>query len=248
MESPNLRIIPSMLLFKGRLVKGVSFKNHLDVGNPATTCKALESQKADEIIIIDLESYREPKKEIDYKSLSEISKNLLTSITFGGGITSLKEAKKCFKNGADKIYISNILFKNIEIVKKISNVFGNQSIVCGINVTKKQGKYLIFENENLDLFDWLKKINKLPIGEIKVTFVNSEGTKKGLDIEICKKIIEQVNHPVVIEGGIGHLTHIKQIAELPVSGIALGTMLNFTDQNIIKIKQYLTNQKFKVRN
>ena len=64
-----------MLLFKGRLVKGVSFKNHLDVGNPATTCKALESQKADEIIIIDLESYREPKKEIDYKSLSEISKS-----------------------------------------------------------------------------------------------------------------------------------------------------------------------------
>ena len=82
----------------------------------------------------------------------------MTSITFGGGITSLEEAKKCFKNGADKIYISNILFKNIEIVKK-SQTFLEINLLCvGVNVTKKQGKYLIFENENLDLFDWLKKL------------------------------------------------------------------------------------------
>lgn len=246
--SLTLRIIPSLLASNDRLVKGINFKNHLDVGDPITTSKSLEAQGADEILLVSLDHYKNPKIEKDSLSLlRNISKNLMTAITFGGGIDSFSKAKECLKQGADKVLISSALFKNIKVVNEISKVFGNQSIVCGINITEKKGKYFLYENPNLNLNDWLEKINKLPTGEIKITFVNLEGSKKGPDLKFCKELISFFNHPVIIEGGIGNLQHIKKIAKLAPSGLALGTMLNFSEQNIIKIKQFLTNEKISIR-
>ncbi len=245
---PTLRIIPSLLLSKGRLIKGKNFENHIDVGNPITTSKAFEAQGADEIFIIDLEQYKSSKqKKNSSQILRDLSKNLMTSITFGGGIKTFQKAKECLRSGADKIYLSSILFENLDIVSEISKVFGNQSIVCGINVIKKDDKYLLFENEKINFDYWLEKINNLPVGEIKITFVNLEGSKKGFDIKFCKKLATFFDHPLVVEGGIGNLNHIKQAAKTSISGLALGTILNFSEQNIIKIKQFLTNEKIKVR-
>ena len=247
MTFPTLRIIPSLFLHKGRLVKGTLFKNHIDVGDPVTTSKAFESQGADEIFVIDLDGYRKPQKKNNFKILKKMSQNLMTSITYGGGINSFQKAKDCFRNGADKIYICTELFKNKNLIHEISKVFGKQSIVCGVNVIKKNNNYYIHEKEDISLFDWLKELNKLPIGELKMTLVSSEGLKKGFDIDLCKKVLTLVDHPVVIEGGLGNLSQIKTIAKITISGIAIGTILNFTEQNIIKIKQFLTNQNVKVR-
>ena len=242
-----LRIIPSLIIKNGRLVKGKEFKNHIDVGDPITTSKAFDAQGADEIFIIDLASYKNPKRKIDFKSLEKISKNIMTPITIGGGINTLSKAIDCFKFGADKIYLSKILFEEKNLLNKISNIYGNQSMVCGINILKKKNKFLIYENEKINIENWFNKINKLPIGEIKITFVNNEGTLCGINLDFCKKISKFFDHPVIIEGGIGNLNHIREIAQTKVSGIALGTLLNFSEQNVIKIKQFLTNNKIKVR-
>lgn len=246
--SLTLRIIPSLLVSKGRLVKGINFKNHKDVGDPITTTKALEAQGADEILLINLDQFKNRKTEKNsINLLKDISKNLMTAITYGGGIDSFMKAKDYLKHGADKIYICSALFQNTKIVNDISKVFGNQSIVCGINIIKKEDKYCLYEIPNLNLDDWLEKINNLPTGEIKITFVDLEGSKKGLDINFCKKLVTFFDHPVIIEGGVGSLKHINQIAKIKPSGLALGTMLNFSEQNIIKIKQFLTNEKVIIR-
>lgn len=248
MKGPTLRIIPSLLLSNGRLVKGSNFNNHIDVGNPKTTTKAFEAQGADEIFIIDLEQYRNPnlKKNLS-NTLSDISKNLMTSITFGGGIKTFSRAKECFRLGADKIYLSSILFEDFKIVNEISKVFGSQSIVCGINIIKKNNKYFLYENEKINFDSWLEKINNLPVGEIKITFVNLEGSRNGPDVKFCEKLSTFFDHPIVVEGGVGNLNHIKQISKTGISGLALGTILNFSELNIIKIKQFLTNEKIKIR-
>ena len=98
-----LRIIPSLLLSKGKLVKGKNFINHKNVGSPVTTVNAFDSQKADEIFIIDLDSYKNGISQ-DYKSLKEISKISSTPITFGGGIKNIEDIKMAFTNEADKIF------------------------------------------------------------------------------------------------------------------------------------------------
>ena len=223
----TIRIIPSLLISGGRLVKGVKFRNHVDVGDPVTTSKALEAQGADEIILIDLDVFDNHSIKHDLDSLNKISKNLMTAITFGGGINSIEQAEKIFRNGADKIIISNVLFKNKNIVNEIADIYGDQSIICGVNLIKKKEKFCLLEDPDINLEDWIKKINNLPIVEIKYTFVDFEGTKKGFDLSFCNKIINLSKHPVIIEGGAGNLSQIKSIEETSVSGIGLGTILIF---------------------
>ena len=131
---------------KKKLVKGKNFANHINAGYPSSTCLALEGQKCDEIFLIDIDSYKNDKNP-DFDSLNEISKNISTPITFGGGIKNIGQVKKAFKSGADKIYLSKILFKDKEIINKIKNIYGSQSIVAGVNVITHNKKYYLLEDK-----------------------------------------------------------------------------------------------------
>ena len=243
-----LRIIPSLLISNGKLIKGINFKNFKNAGSPVTTVSALDSQKADEIFIIDIDSYNKKRKP-DLKILNKIAQVSNTPITFGGGINDLETAKQVFLNGAEKIYLNTVLFENESIVKKISSIYGNQSIVGGINIKKKNGKYYLLEDKilKIDPKNYAKKLQKLGIAELKIMFVDLEGTKKGIDIEYSKKINESVNIPCIFEGGVGSLDQISEFFEHGLKSIALGTIITFSDYNIIKIKHYLKNKKFNVR-
>ena len=148
-----LRIIPSLLLSKGKLVKGKKFDNYKNVGSPVTTINSFDSQKADEILIIDLDAYKKGVSQ-DYKSLKKISEISSTPITFGGGIKNIEDIKESFKNGADKVFLNSILFDHPEIVSLTGKIYGNQSIIGGINIYYSSDKYFILEDKS-------KKINPL---------------------------------------------------------------------------------------
>lgn len=242
-----IRIIPSLLLYNKSLVKGKNFKDHKNVGNPETICKALESQGADEFFLIDLASYRNEKK-FDLETLKKISENISTPITVGGGLQSFEEVKKLFNFGADKVYFSKLLYNNVELIKEVSYTYGKQALVLGVNLIKKNNNYFIYENMKEPLYYISKIVNELKIGELKVTFVDREGTGSGLDLNYIKKIQDEINAEIIFEGGIGSLNHIKQSLNSGVKNLAVGNILFFSDNNLIKIKQYLKNNNFKVRN
>ena len=242
-----IRIIPSLLISKGRLVKGKKFENHRDVGKPHTTAIALSSQIADEMLVCDLDAYIDKNIEPDYRTLLKISKATMTPLTFGGGINSLDRAKKAFDNGADKIYLNSVLFKDINLVEKIANIYGSQSIMLGVNLVKKKGKINILDKPEINLMKWFNFLQELKIGEIKITFVDLEGSQNGMDIETSKKLIKHSKLPLIFEGGIGNLEHIILALKNDIRTISLGTMIYFLDYNIIKIKQYIHNNNFEVR-
>ena len=127
-----LRIIPSMLLQNRKLVKGCNFQNYKNAGSPKTTIQAFDSQKSDEIILIDIDGYKNNKQ--DFKELNNISKYSNTPLTFGGGLDNLDKIKLSFKNGADKIYLSSSIIENQILIKETSRIYGNQSIIGGINI------------------------------------------------------------------------------------------------------------------
>lgn len=249
MENINntIRIIPSLLLSNKRLVKGVNFKNHKDVGDPVGTCKSLNSQNSDEIVLCDLQSYINKDNDMDYETLNDISKSVMTPITAGGGINTIDKAIKAFTNGADKIYLNSILHSDKEIVRRISDIYGAQSIMGGINIVKIKNKYRIYENNDLDALTWFRFLQELQLGEIKINFVDLEGTRKGLDLDICKKFLELSKKPIIFEGGVGSLNHLKDAVSIGVEAISLGSLIFFSDYNIIKIKQFLFNNDFNVR-
>ena len=130
MENINstIRIIPSLLLSNKRLVKGINFKNHKDVGDPVGTSKSLNSQNSDEIMLCDLQSYNNKDIDIDFETLNKISKSIMTPITIGGGINSIGKVAKAFKSGADKIYLNSALFSAIRVD------FMSMLIICFMSI------------------------------------------------------------------------------------------------------------------
>lgn len=243
-----LRIIPSLLLSNKKLVKGKKFTNHINAGYPSTTCLALEGQKCDEIFLIDLDSYKNDK-DPDFDTLNEISKNISTPITFGGGIKNIEQVKKAFKSGADKIYLSQVLFQNKEIISKIKNIYGSQSIVAGINIITSNREYYLLEDKekNINILDYIKSLIKSGIGEIKITYVNNEGGEKGMNLDFSKIIISNTDLPIIFEGGLGNVEQIIDMIKIGANSFAIGTMITFKDYNIFKIKQHLFNKGYKVR-
>ena len=247
-SSSNIRIIPSLLLKDKRLVKGKKFSNFVDAGDPVKTCVAHDSQLCDEISIVDINAYHN-NKEPNIEILKSISEELTSPILYGGNINNFKTVEKLIRNGADKIIINSNIF-NKELTKEIINSFGKQSLVGGLDLISIDGKYKIYSRGNIikmDYSDYLKKMIDQDIGELKVTFVNLEGTRKGLDIDTSMKIIKSVEVPVIIEGGTKNLIDLENAIKQGINSIALGNILIFSDNNIFKVKQFLENGKINVR-
>jgi imidazole glycerol-phosphate synthase subunit HisF len=242
-----LRIIPSLLLSQNKLVKGVNFRDHRNAGSPASTVVALESQGADEILLIDIDSYISSKSKPNLEILKKISKICCTPITFGGGIDNLDLAKEIIRSGAEKIYLNRKILSKIDFITDLVKNLGGQAIVIGINLIKIGSNYKIFENNKTNILEYINNIQKLGIGEIKITFVDREGSKSGLDLEYCEYLLKYIRVSCIFEGGIGTLDQIEQAFGKKISAIGLGTMLTFTDSNIVKIKSHLFNKGYKVR-
>ncbi len=244
----NIRIIPSLLLYEDRLVKGVKFINHIDSGDPIKTCVAYDSQIADEIILIDLKAYKNNLTP-NYSLLKKICSEANTPITFGGNIKNEDEAIKSIYYGADKIIINNNL-DNTNLIKNLSRKIGNQAIVAGLDIFKDNGEYKLYKRGKILNYNPLKKVEEilsLDIGELKITFVNNEGTKMGFDVKYASKILKISNKPIIFEGGFGSLSDIEKAFDNGISSIALGSMITFSDNNIFKIKQYLENKGYNIR-
>jgi len=244
----KIRIIPSLLIKNNRLVKGIQFQNHKDAGDPVSTCVALESQLADEICIIDLDAY-EKKIKPNITLLKKIISKISTPITFGGNISSIDDVKKIINNGADKVLINYDTYSD-QLIDEIADLFGRQSITIAIDLIKKENEWNIYKNGKIvssNISEYINKVSKKRIAEIKVTFVSNEGMKVGFEGEIIKKIKTENKIPIIFEGGLGSLDHIDQAINFGAEGIALGEMIIFMDNNIFKIKQFLKNAKKNVR-
>ena len=243
----NFRIIPSLLLKDQRLVKGKNFKNHVDSGDPVKTCVAYDSQLADEIILIDLNAF-EKKIKPDFKLLEKIVSECNTPITFGGNISTLEDATNSIKSGADKILINSNL--NRKFTDQISEIFGDQSIVGGLDLIVEKNEIFQLINgqkKHINIFDKLKELLKLNLGEIKITFVDSEGTRKGFNHILASEIIALSDRSIIFEGGFSSLEDINLAFQNKINSIALGSIITFSDNNIFKIKQFLENMNYEMR-
>jgi cyclase len=243
-----VRIVASLLISNKKLIKGKNFKNFKNAGCPVTTITALDSQKVDEFFLIDIDSYNN-KKDPDFELLKKIAEVSKTPITFGGGVKNLDMAKKIFLNGADKIFLNSVLFSNKGIVNEIALIYGSQAIVAGINIIHRNGGHFLLEDQSMkiDPIEYAKQLEDLGAGELKITYTDLEGSQKGIDNSYSKQINDKVKIPCIFEGGIGNLEHLYGFFDTGLKSIAIGTIIIFSDCNIIKIKSFLKNKKILVR-
>ena len=242
------RIIPIQLLIDNRLVKTIGFGSYRDVGNPVSSSKIYNDSDADELIFLNIN--REDRS-IDpmLKLIESVSEVCFMPLALGGGISSLDDASRLIQNGADKIVLNSVAYKNINLIEEIAYKFGNQAVVVSVDVRKDNptDKYILYSDcgrkrESIGLEEHLSNVEQSGAGEILVTSIDLDGKMKGYDKDLIKIAVDKSNIPIIGSGGAGTFNHLKEaFLETDVSALACGSLFNFGDNNPIRAKAFLTN-------
>ena len=232
------RIIPVLLLKDESLVKTVQFGRYGYIGDSINTCRIFNELEVDELCFLDITATKE-KKEPDYKILQEISNECFMPLSYGGGINSFGKAEKVFKIGFEKIIVNSAAFTNPEVITEIARVYGSQAMVVSVDVRKNfWGKHEVFGvsgtvNYKKSPVEWVKEMENLGAGEILLTSIDREGTWKGFDIELVRKITDSTTLPVIAHGGAGNLHHVEEVVKKAhASAVALGSMVVYQKQDL----------------
>lgn len=247
------RIIPCLDIKNGQVVKGINFVDLVNVGDPIEYAKMYEEQCADEIVFLDITASYEERATI--KEIIERGANeLRLPLTVGGGIRTIEDFREILKSGADKISINSAAVKNPNLIKMASEEFGSQCVVVAIDGKRDEnGNFKVYikggrENTGLDLIEWVKKCEKLGAGEILLTSMDADGTKKGYDIEMTKKVVESVNIPVIASGGCGSIQDIVDVFQKTNCDAALvASLFHYKEATINQVKNELEKNNISVR-
>ena len=247
------RVIARIDVKNEHVIKGIHLEGLRKVGDPNEMALKYYDEGIDEIIFMDaVASY------YDRNSLSQIieraTNNIHIPITVGGGIRTLDDIQNALNSGADKVSINTEAVKNPNFINESAKKFGSQCIIGSIEAKLVQSnKWKVFydngrEQTNIDVVFWAKKLEELGAGEILVTSIDMEGTKRGFDTELNEIITNNVNIPVICSGGAGELSDISDIFKnLEIEGVALASILHYNIFSIESIKKELIENKISVR-
>ena len=246
------RLIPSMLLAGGRLVKGTSYGSWREAGRPLSTARAYNAQGADEIFIFDIEASRAGRGP-DLETLSDLVEEVSIPMTIGGGITSVDMAARCFEAGADKVCVNTAALDEPGLLDALARAYGAQAVVLAIDVTGSGNTRRLYDHRKAsaiaerDWLTWLTEAQSRGAGEIRLSAVEREGSRAGFDLDLFAEARAAVNLPLILEGGSGSLETLSNAMSAGADSLALGTMLVFADNNIVKLKRYLADAGIPMR-
>ena len=247
------RIIPCLDIKDGRTVKGVNFESLRDAGDPVELGALYAKEGADELVFLDITATVEKRKTLS-ALVNRIAHSINIPFTVGGGISSVEDVQVLLQNGADKISVNTSAFKNPALIKELAKEFGSQCIVLAIDTKQEaDGEWYIYLNGGrtktaTKCFEWAKQGIDLGAGEILLTSMNHDGTKKGFAIEITKLLSEYLPVPVIASGGGGTLYHFKEVFEAGKADAALAaSIFHFKEIAIPELKGYLQEQHIPVR-
>jgi cyclase len=247
------RIIPCLDVAEGRVVKGVNFVNLQDAGDPVELAEIYNREGADELCFLDITASHE-KRYIMIDVVRRVADRVFIPFTVGGGIYDLEMIREILKAGADKVSINTAAVKDPNLIKHASDKFGNQCIVVAIDAkAKKEKKWEVYVNggrtpTGLDAVEWAKKAESLGAGEILLTSMDRDGTKKGYDLELTRAITKAVNIPVIASGGAGNVEHIHEaFLRGKAEAALLASLLHYGELRIHEIKNHLASKGVPVR-
>lgn len=232
------RVIPCLQLIDESLVKTVKFGHHGYIGDPINTVRIFNELEVDELCFLDIRATVE-KRQPNFKILHEIADECFMPLSYGGGVRDAETAKKILSIGFEKIVINTAAVEIPQLISEIAAHSGNQSVVGSIDLKKNLwGKYQVYSHDgtkktDLDPVVWAQKMQELGVGELLITSMDMDGTWKGYDLEIIRKITDAVSVPVIANGGAGSLQHIGDaVKKARVSAVALGSMVVYQAKDL----------------
>ena len=247
------RIIPCLDIDQGRVVKGVNFENLVDAGDPVEVSKRYSNEGADEITFLDITASNE-NRDIMINTIEKAADEVFVPLTVGGGVRNVDNIRSLLMAGADKVSINTAAVNDPSLVKEAASKFGSQCIVVAVDIKKvKNESWEVFTHggrnkTGLNAEDWIKRMQSLGAGEILLTSMDKDGTKKGYDLEILSKINAWINIPVIASGGAGKLEHISDAFLIGKADAALcASIFHFNEYSVNQVKEFLRGKNIKVR-
>ncbi len=247
------RIIPCLDIRDGMVVKGVNFVGLKEVGDPVELAKKYEIQCADEVVFLDITATHE-KRGIMQEIIKKGARELSTPLAVGGGISTIEDFRTILACGADKVSINSAAIKNPNLIFEASKEFGVQCVVVAIDAKKNSfGRYDVYiaggrKNTNIDLVEWAKRCQELGAGEILLTSMDGDGTRKGYDIDMINAVCNEVDIPVIASGGCGCIQDIVDVFEKTNCDAALvASLFHFNEATVGDVKLEMKKNGLKVR-
>ena len=248
------RIIPCLDVKDNLVVKGVKFKEHEIMGDIITFVNKYKD--ADELVFYDITASAE-NRTVDKKWILEIAKNINIPFCVAGGIRTIEDAKLILNSGADKISINSPAIENPNLITGLSNIFGVQCVVVGIDSKLEDGEYYVYQYTGSEktikftkkkTIDWVKEVEDRGAGEIVLNCMNSDGMRNGYDIEQLNLILNSVSIPVIASGGAGSAEDFVNVfKKTNVSGALAASVFHKNILQIKELKNILLKNNIRVR-
>lgn len=228
------RIIPSLLVKNGGLVKTVKFGESKYVGDPINAVRIFNEKEVDEIIVVDIDAARE-RREPNYSLIRSLAAECRMPLCYGGGVRTVEQFQRLVSLGVEKVAISSAAVETPELVTEAAERVGSQSVAVVMDVKKvgSSGSYRVFtyngtKNADLDPVDFAKRMDAIGAGEIIVNSIDRDGTMKGYDLELIKRIRAATNRPMTVLGGAGSLQDMTAVLKaVGRIGVAAGSLFVF---------------------
>ena len=245
------RIIPCLDVRNGRVVKGVNFEGLSDVSSPVELGRFYSENGADELVFYDITASYE-QRALFTDILKQVASTIFIPLTVGGGINTIDDFDRVLKCGADKVSVNSGAIRNPNLIKEAALRYGDQCVVLSVDIKRVDGKFKVFakggrENTGIDAIEWIKQGEANGAGEIVVNSIDTDGVKKGFDIEMLKAVNSAVSVPVIASGGAGCIEDfITLFNEIPTIDAGLAaSIFHFGEVSITDLKQELKNNNIR---
>jgi cyclase len=244
------RVIPILLMRNKGLTKTVKFGNGKYIGDPINAVKIFNDKEVDEIVVLDIDASKENRKP-NFEAVKEIASECFMPLGYGGGIQDLDDVKKLFSLGVEKVIINSAALLDLTLIRESSNIFGDQSIVVGVDITKNLlGKYQVYAHKTgkavaIDLAKYVEEAVHAGAGEILLQSVDKDGVMNGYDLKIIQKIANNINVPLVACGGAGTIEDFRKGADAGASALAAGSMFVYHGPHKAVLINFPTQEQLK---
>ncbi len=246
------RIIPCLDVKNGRVVKGMSFVNLVDAGDPVECAKQYDAQGADELVFLDITASSDSRN-ITIDMVEKVANTIFIPFTVGGGIRSIDDFNALLHAGADKVSVNSAAVARPELISEAAYKFGSQCVVAAIDAKRNGDSWEVYVHGGrkpmgIDAVEWAVKCAELGAGEILLTSMDEDGQKKGYDLGLTKAISERVNIPVIASGGAGALEHFYDAFTVgKADAVLAASLFHFGEIPIPELKKYLNEKNIPVR-
>jgi len=243
----RVRVIPTLLLSGQKLVKTLRFSSPTYIGDPINALRIFNEKEVDEIVVLDINA-TENAKGPDYAYIELLTNECFMPLAYGGGVTSLDQAKRIFQLGVEKIIFGSVAFKNPKLIEQVARAVGSQSVVVCVDIKKdwlKRYRVVIAsgkENTGQAPDTYIKQAEKMGAGEIFLQSVDRDGTFSGYDLELIRQTTSLVNVPVVAAGGASSVANFVEAIQAGASAVAAGSLFVYKGSRKSILINYPTQQ------